>query len=90
MTFAAALRIENENIVEARVALGGVGPTVVRLADIEADLEGQKFTESLFKTAGKKAQQKIKPISDLRATEDYRLKVAENLFHKCYVEMAAE
>lgn len=90
VTFAAALRIENESILEARVALGGVGPTVVRLPDIEADLQGQKFTETLFKDAGKKAQQKIKPISDLRATEDYRLKVAENLFHKCYVEMAAE
>lgn len=90
VTFAAALRIENENILEARVALGGVGPTVVRLSEIEADLQGQQFTEALFKTVGKKAQQQIKPISDLRATDNYRLKVAENLFHKCYVELTAE
>ncbi|WP_374074677.1 xanthine dehydrogenase small subunit [Bdellovibrio bacteriovorus] len=90
VTFAAALRMDDDNILEARIALGGVGPTVVRLADIEKDLTGSKFSEQLFKTAGKNARKHIKPISDLRATEDYRLNVAENLFHKCFVELREE
>ena len=90
VTFAAALRLHQGQILEARIALGGVGPTVVRLSDIEKDLQGQKFTEALFVAAGKNAAARIKPISDLRASEDYRRKVAENLFHKCFVELNTE
>ncbi|WP_413943161.1 xanthine dehydrogenase small subunit [Bdellovibrio sp. HCB-162] len=90
VTFAAALKIENNSIQEARIALGGVGPTVVRLPQIEKTLQGAQFTERVFKNAGMEARQHIKPISDLRATEDYRLQVAENLFHKCFVELREE
>ncbi|WP_374029101.1 xanthine dehydrogenase small subunit [Bdellovibrio bacteriovorus] len=90
VTFAAALRIENETILEARIAVGGVGPTVVRVPAIEQDFVGKTFSETVFKEAGKNIRQYIKPISDLRASDAYRLQVAENLFHKCWYEMAEE
>lgn len=90
VTFAAALRIEDHRILEARIALGGVGPTVVRLSEIEKKLAGASFSEETFKLVGKEARSMIKPISDLRASEEYRLTVTENLFHKCYVELRQE
>lgn len=90
VTFAAALKIENQKILEARVALGGVGPTVIRLPEIEKDLTGSLFSEDTFKNVGKKVRSLIKPISDLRASDEYRLTVAENLFHKCYIELCQE
>lgn len=90
VTFAAALRIESGTIKEARIAMGGVGPTVQRLSELEADLKGQRFEEVLFKEVGKKVRTLIKPISDLRASEEYRLQVAENLFRKCHFELQQE
>lgn len=90
VTFAGAFKVENDTILEARLALGGVGPTVVRLPALEKDFVGQKPTEILFKNAGQKALTLVKPISDLRATEQYRQRVAANLFHKCFVELSEE
>lgn len=90
VTFAGLFKIENSMISEARLALGGVGPTVVRLPDLEKDLAGAKFSEAVFQNAGKKARSLIKPISDLRATDQYRLQVTENLFQKCYEELNQE
>ncbi len=87
VTFAGAFRIENGTIQEARLAMGGVGPTVIRLPDLEKDLAGKSFTERTFAEAGAKVTQFITPISDLRASNDYRNKVAENLFSKCYFEL---
>lgn len=90
VTFAAAIKVNDGKISEARVALGGVGPTVVRMTEIEKMLEGHAFTESLLKQAGQKARTLIKPLSDLRASEEYRLKVVENLFHKFFVEITSD
>lgn len=90
VTFAAALKIESGTIKEARLSMGGVGPTVTRLPELESDLKGQRFEEAVFAHAGKKVRTLIKPISDLRASEDYRLQVAENLFKKCHLEMQQE
>ncbi|XGC80046.1 xanthine dehydrogenase small subunit [Bdellovibrio bacteriovorus] len=90
VTFAAAINLADGVIAEARIALGGVGPTVVRLPEIEKMLKGQAMTEALFKSAGQKARSMIKPLSDLRATDEYRLKVVENLFHKFFIEYLNE
>ncbi|UOF01257.1 xanthine dehydrogenase small subunit [Bdellovibrio reynosensis] len=90
VTFAAAIKLKDGLITEARIALGGVGPTVVRMPEIEKMLTGQAMTEALFKTAGQKARALIKPLSDLRATDEYRLKVVENLFHKFFIEYRNE
>lgn len=90
VTFAAMLRTDGQIIQDARIAMGGVGPTVVRLSEIESDLKGQPFSEVTFARMGEKVRTLIKPISDLRASDEYRLKVAENLFKKCYLEIQQE
>ncbi len=90
VTFAAALQIEAGKIQQARIALGGVGPTVQRLPEIETALLGHDFQEDLFLQAGHQAAHLIQPISDLRASEKYRRQVVENLFHKFYTEVSSE
>lgn len=86
VTFAGAFKLENNVIQEARLALGGVGPTVVRLPQLESELKGKPFTEDVLAQAGKAARSYIKPLSDLRASETYRLQLVENLFHKFFAE----
>jgi xanthine dehydrogenase FAD-binding subunit len=59
-------------ILEARLALGAVAPTVVRCIAAEEFLIGQEAKEATFGAAAGKAQQAIQPIGDVRASAVYR------------------
>lgn len=74
----AAVRLtrDGNTIHDARIALGSVAPTPVRVTGAERDLIGQNFSEALAEKIGKQAAQEIKPISDVRATRAYRQHVA--------------
>lgn len=85
--FTAAIRMRvNGHIEEARIAYGGVAPTVIRLPKTEAFLSGKAPTLDLFERAGEMARSEIKPISDVRGSADYRLQLAENIMCKFYYE----
>lgn len=87
-TFTAAilLTIENETIQEARIALGAVGPTVVRVKQTEAFLKGKPFTEQTMQAAGELAVEEVTPISDVRGSADFRWQLTRNVFLKFFHE----
>ncbi|PKL76296.1 MAG: xanthine dehydrogenase, partial [Candidatus Melainabacteria bacterium HGW-Melainabacteria-1] len=88
-TFTAAIRLKltGQRIAAACIAYGGVGPTVMRLPQTEAFLQGQALEAGVFARAGEIARSEIKPISDVRASADYRLQLAENILLKFYAEL---
>ena len=90
-SFTAAIRLETTagTITRASVALGGVGPVVMRMPAVEALLKGQSITQDLFERAGQLARHEIDPISDVRGSRDFRLQLAENIFSKFYYERLA-
>jgi CO/xanthine dehydrogenase FAD-binding subunit len=55
-----------------RIALGAVAPTVIRAPKAEAYLDGRKVTAEAMAEAGRIAATEAKPISDFRASADYR------------------
>ena len=61
---AAALRLENDRIVDARVALGGVAPKPWRAREAEAILAGARADASLFHRAAEAALADAKPPGD--------------------------
>ncbi len=61
---AAALRVENDRIVDARVALGGVAPKPWRAREAEAILVGARANASLFHRAAEVALADAKPSGD--------------------------
>lgn len=65
--------------LEARVALGSIAPTPVRLTKAEEFLKGQRLDETVIKEAAKIVQKEISPISDLRASAEYRRYLAQVL-----------
>jgi carbon-monoxide dehydrogenase medium subunit len=73
---AARVTREGSTIADARIALGSVAPTPVRTRGAERELIGQTFTPELAEHIGKLAAQEIKPISDVRATREYRQHIA--------------
>jgi xanthine dehydrogenase FAD-binding subunit len=81
VSIAAFADVEDGRIVAARIALGAVAPTVVRLRRAEALLAGV----SLEKLAGLEAEVRaacrevVRPIDDQRSSGEYRAEVAANL-----------
>ncbi len=90
VTFAAVLRMESHRIAEARIAMGGIGPCVIRLTELEQKIQGKNFELKTFEEAGALAATLITPISDLRASQEYRRLVTANLFKKCFHELSIE
>lgn len=91
-TFTAAMRItiDGDTITDARVALGGVGPVVMRVKAAEQSLLSQPFAPETFAKAGHIAREEISAISDVRGSEAYRQLLAENIFIKCYHELESQ
>ena len=58
--------------VAPRIGLGAVAPTVIRATKAEAYLEGRAVTPEGMAEAGRIAAGEAKPISDFRASADYR------------------
>ncbi len=58
--------------VDPCIALGAVAPTVIRAPKAEAYLAGKKVTPEAMAEAGRVAAGEAKPISDFRASADYR------------------
>jgi xanthine dehydrogenase small subunit len=81
----------NDGVIEnARLAIGGVGETVMRIAASEQYLIGKPLEKSIFREAGVIARDQIKPWSDVRGGADFRLQLTANLMIKAYHEIDGE
>ena len=90
-TFRAGIRIKRQGalIESAAIAYCGVGPTVLRLPRTEAFLAGRPFSEGTFREAGALARAEVEPITDVRGSREFRLRLAENILVKFYHESAS-
>ncbi|MBS1996976.1 MAG: FAD binding domain-containing protein [Cyanobacteria bacterium SZAS LIN-2] len=86
-TAAIVVRVKHDKIAYARVVLGGVGPVVLRLTEVEEFLQGKVNKLETFKGAGRMARKIIEPIDDVRGSREYRLQLAENIFQRFFYEM---
>lgn len=73
---AAGLAMDGQQVSKARIALGAVAPTPIRAYKAEQLLQGRKLAPELFAEAAAVAATEISPISDLRASADYRRKIS--------------
>ncbi len=80
------IELNGERIVAARLGWGGMAATARRAAHAEAALIGQDWTETTLRRAQAALAQDFQPMTDLRATRDYRLKVAANLLERFWLE----
>ena len=63
---------ENGVVTMARVALGGVAPRSIRVKNVEELLVDTKLTDEDIEKAAELARDSITPITDQRATAEYR------------------
>jgi carbon-monoxide dehydrogenase medium subunit len=69
---AAAFWAEGSKFRDPAIALGAVAPTVIRAPRAEAYLAGRAISAEAMAEAGRIAAMEAKPISDFRASADYR------------------
>jgi carbon-monoxide dehydrogenase medium subunit len=71
---------------EVRIALGAVAPTPIRAGSAEAILHGKVFTEGLAALAARMAGTECRPITDIRASQDYRCSMVEVLTKRALLQ----
>ncbi|MEO0536987.1 MAG: xanthine dehydrogenase small subunit [Cyanobacteria bacterium P01_A01_bin.123] len=79
---------EHRTIVLARLAYGGVAATPIRAIAIEEMLVGQPWTLETVQAVKPQLLSTFTPLSDLRASADYRNRLVANLFEKFFVEFS--
>jgi CO/xanthine dehydrogenase FAD-binding subunit len=77
--FAGAARVDAGRIVDVRIALGSVAPTVLRAVETEKTLRGERLSPAILRAAQEALGREIAPIDDMRSTSRYRRRVALNL-----------
>jgi CO/xanthine dehydrogenase FAD-binding subunit len=70
----------------ARIALGSVAPTVIRLPRTEAALAAGAGG---IEAAVRQLEQEVRPIDDLRSTADYRRRVSANLLRRFWADTSS-
>jgi CO/xanthine dehydrogenase FAD-binding subunit len=79
-SFAAVIDVDGDGVImSARMAWGSVGPTVVRIAEVEAALIGNTLNREILQRLIPVVRKAINPIDDVRARGEYRRMVAGNL-----------
>lgn len=81
-----ALQLRNGTVQQARFAFGGMAAIVKRAAAAEAAVVGQPWVEATAEAAALALPQDFQPLTDMRASDGYRMKVAQNLLRKLWLE----
>jgi carbon-monoxide dehydrogenase medium subunit len=85
---AAAVRLDNGTIAEARVALTNMGSTPVRATAVEQALVGQPATADAVREAAARAADGTSPPSDLNGDAEYRTHLAAVLTRRAVLAAA--
>ncbi|WP_370045111.1 MULTISPECIES: xanthine dehydrogenase small subunit [Salipiger] len=78
--------VEDGKVAMARIAFGGMAGIPKRAAAVEAALTGKPWTDEAVVSAWDAWEQDFAPLSDMRASAEYRLAAARNMLTRCLLE----
>ncbi|HVX82894.1 MAG TPA: FAD binding domain-containing protein, partial [Devosiaceae bacterium] len=78
--------VEEGIVRSARIAFGGMAATPKRAKSVEAALVGRPWSEATIEAALPAFAADYQPITDMRASAEYRLLVAQNLLRRFFLE----
>ena len=82
VSLAVMMEVQGNHCKKARIGLGAVAPTPIRAYQTEAILIGEKVTTELINICSKKVLDEISPITDIRASAEYRREMTSTLFRR--------
>ncbi len=68
--------------IEARIVLGSVAPVPMRAVKAEELLQGKELSDEQLNEVARAAREEVTPISDVRASDSYRLQMTEVLVRR--------
>ncbi|MBF9029126.1 xanthine dehydrogenase small subunit [Rhodobacterales bacterium HKCCE3408] len=83
-----SITVEDGMVTAARIAFGGMAGVPKRASAVEAALTGQPWTEATVAAAIPAFARDFKPMSDMRASAEYRLRAAEGMLWRAFHEDA--
>lgn len=69
---AAWVKMDGKKVADCKITMGGVGITPLRAFQAEKVLIGNEISDALLERAGQAAAEECNPISDVRASAEYR------------------
>ena len=81
-----SILLDDGRIADARVAFGGMAATPKRATATEAALNGHPWKEATARAAMAALATDFAPLSDMRASREYRLSTAQNLLYRFHLE----
>ena len=85
-----SITLEDGTVKSARIAYGGMAATPKRAQQVEAALTGQPWTEATVTRAMAEFAKDFTPLTDWRASAEYRALCARNLLRRFYLEHQGE
>ena len=76
-------------VLEARITLGAVAPTIVHAVDAEEFLRGKVLEDETIREAAERALQAARPISDVRGSAGYRQRMVKVVVRRALQSIAA-
>jgi len=86
-SIAVNLEIKENKIAQVRIVMGSVAPTPIRLTATEEFLKDKEVNDELIEKAIDKVREEVNPISDIRASEEYRRYVSGILFKRAFKKL---
>ena len=83
------MTVTDGRILDARIAFGGMAATPKRASAAEAALNGQPWSHESFEKAAAALARDFQPLSDWRASAEYRMLSAQNLLRRFFLEQDA-
>ncbi|MEI3851641.1 MULTISPECIES: xanthine dehydrogenase small subunit [Ensifer] len=84
------LSLDGGRVATACIAFGGMAGTPKRATNVEAALIGKPWTEETVRAAQVAFETDYQPLTDWRATSDYRMLAAKNLLMRFFLESGGE
>ena len=84
------LELDGHRVRSFRMACGGLAPTVKRARHCEAAINGCQWDRQTVEGATTALARDFEPISDMRASAGYRLRGAQNLLRRFFLETRGE
>ncbi len=76
--------VEDDRVTSARIAFGGMAGTPKRARAVEQALIGESWCEDTIRAAMARMPEEFEPLSDMRASAEYRMISAQNMLLRCF------
>jgi xanthine dehydrogenase small subunit len=82
------VEVNDGKITAVRIAFGGMSGTPMRATKTEAALLGGNWNEAIIESAAKAMAEDFAPMSDMRASAEYRMKIAQNMLRRYFAQLS--